>query len=82
MELTTIETLAELKKSGFREDESYRKLRAVLTGADLVKFAKFNPEPSDNELQYNYAREFVEATILETELVDDKAESETKTYKV
>ena len=39
MELTTVETLAELKKTGIKEDETYRKLRTVLTGADLVKFA-------------------------------------------
>jgi hypothetical protein len=65
LELTTIETLAELRKSGFREDESYRKLRTVLTGADLVKFAKYNPEPSDNELQFSFAWDFVEATKLE-----------------
>ena len=76
MELTTIETLAELTKAGFREDESYRMLRTVLTGADLVKFAKFNPEPSDNELQFNYAWDFVAATKLVTDLSENKVESE------
>jgi len=75
MELTTLETLAELRKTGFKEDESYRKLRTVLTGADLVKFAKFNPEPSDNELQFNYAWEFVEKTKLLQEIFDKQEES-------
>jgi hypothetical protein len=64
LELTTIETLAELKKNGFKEDELYRKLRTVLTGADLVKFAKFNPESSENELLFEYSWEFVEKTKL------------------
>jgi hypothetical protein len=75
MELTTVETLAELRKTGFREDESYRKLRTVLTGADLVKFAKFIPEPSENELQFNYAWDFVEMTKLKPDLnvIDDKS---------
>jgi hypothetical protein len=76
MELTTVETLAELKKTGFKEDESYRKLRTVLTGADLVKFAKFNPAPSENELQFNFAWDFVEETKLETDPVENEDKSE------
>jgi hypothetical protein len=76
MELTTIETLAELKKTGFSEDESFRKLRTVLTGADLVKFAKFNPEPSENELQFNFAWEFVDATKLIPVIIGNPVESE------
>jgi hypothetical protein len=64
LELTTIETLAELKKIGFKEDDIYRKLRTVLTGADLVKFAKFNPESTENELLFEYSWEFVENTKL------------------
>jgi hypothetical protein len=82
LELTTLETLAELKKTGFKEDESYRKLRTVLTGADLVKFAKFNPEPSENELQFNYAWDFVEATKLEKDLLNDEVLSESNPKKV
>jgi len=64
LELTTIETLAELRKTGFKEDDIYRKLRTVLTGADLVKFAKFNPESTENELLFEYSWEFVEKTKL------------------
>jgi hypothetical protein len=77
LELTTVETLAELKKAGFKEDESYRKIKTVLTGADLVKFAKFKPEPSENELQYNYIWEFVVETKLEPapEQIEEKVES-------
>lgn len=77
MELTTVETLTELKKAGFKEDENYRKLRTVLTGADLVKFAKFKPEPSENELQFNYIWSFVDATKLVPDLnvPEDKSES-------
>jgi len=76
MELTTVETLSELRKAGFKEDEPYRKLRTVLTGADLVKFAKYSPEPSENELQFIFAWDFVDATKVETEIIDAKADSE------
>ena len=68
MELTTVETLAELTKTGFKENEPYRILRTVLTGADLVKFAKYNPEPSENELNFEYAWEFVKFTKMEHDL--------------
>ena len=82
MELTTVETLAELKKAGIKEDETFRKLRTVLTGADLVKFAKFNPEPSENELQFNFTWEYVDATKLVPVLIEigtnNKVESNSK----
>jgi hypothetical protein len=81
LELTTIETLSELTRAGFREDESYRKLRTVLTGADLVKFAKYNPEPSENEVQFKFAWEFVEATKVEFEEPGNMDENESKTVQ-
>lgn len=62
LELTTSETLNALLKTGFKKDESYNKLRSVLTGADLVKFAKYKPEPDENENHFRNAWEFVEVT--------------------
>ncbi len=62
LELTTVETLAALVKSGFKKDGSYNQLKTVLTGADLVKFAKYNPEPSDNESHFQNSWDFVLAT--------------------
>lgn len=68
LELTTVETLNELIEAGLKEDESFRKLRTVLTGADLVKFAKYKPEPPDNDLHFDYAWDFVSETrYTETE---------------
>jgi hypothetical protein len=72
LELTTVETLDELKRSGFREDESFRKLRTILTGADLVKFAKYFPEPSENELHFEYAWDFVSTTRYEEQVTEEK----------
>ena len=65
LELTTSETLDALVKTGFKKDETYSRLKSVLTEADLVKFAKYNPEPAENESSFNNAWEFVSATRLD-----------------
>ena len=62
LELTTSETLEALVKTGFKKDESYNKLKSVLNGADLVKFAKYKPESSENELSFENSWEFVTST--------------------
>jgi hypothetical protein len=62
LELTTSETLEALLRTGFKKDDLYFKLRTVLTGADLVKFAKYKPEPSENEDHYQSSWEFVDLT--------------------
>jgi hypothetical protein len=62
LELTTSETLNALVKTGFKKDASYDRLKSVLVGADLVKFAKYVPEKEENELHYRNAWEFVNET--------------------
>jgi hypothetical protein len=64
LELTTSETLAELVKAGFRKDESYNKLKDVLSGADLVKFAKYKPLQDENEMHFEKSWDFVQKTKL------------------
>jgi hypothetical protein len=66
LELTTRETLDALVKTGFKRDGSYNQLKNVLTSADLVKFAKYNPEPSENELVFQESWNFVLATKEES----------------
>ena len=76
LELTTAETLESLVKTGFKKDGSYNNLKTVLTGADLVKFAKFNPVASDNESHFQNSWNFVLATKeneIETGSVEEKA---------
>jgi len=63
LELTTEETLDTLLKTGFKNDSSYILVKTVLTNADLVKFAKFKPEPADNELYFQHSWDFVKATL-------------------
>ncbi len=78
LELTTTETLGELVKTGFRKDASYNQLKSILTGADLVKFAKYIPEPSENDLQFQQSWDFVLATKeeeVEDSEIDEKVTS-------
>jgi hypothetical protein len=62
MEMTTSETLQALVRTGFRKDESYNILKSVLTSADLVKFAKYRPEPDENEKCFSDSWNFVTVT--------------------
>jgi hypothetical protein len=62
LEHTTGETLDHLLSAGFKKDENYNKLRAVLTESDLVKFAKYKPGPVENDLNYETAWVFVDMT--------------------
>jgi hypothetical protein len=73
LELTTSETLEALLKTGFKKNGSYNELKSVLTGADLVKFAKYKPEPSENEAHFLSSWNFVLQT-REAELVPDSSE--------
>lgn len=73
MELTTSETLDALLKTNFSNNDAFNKLKHVLTSADLVKFAKFKPEPSDNESNFEFAWGFVlETKKEETDPPGDK----------
>jgi hypothetical protein len=75
LELTTAETLEALIKTGFRKNGSYNDLKAVLNGADLVKFAKHNPVASENESHFQNSWNFVLATKeneTDTDPVEEK----------
>lgn len=69
LEMTTSETLDALVKTGFRKDETYNTLKSVLNGADLVKFAKYKPEPAENEQSFENSWHFVSVTKLEEAVI-------------
>jgi hypothetical protein len=71
LELTTFETLEALLKTGFKKDTAYNQLKSVLTGADLVKFAKYNPEATENEIHFQTSWEFVMATKKADSILSD-----------
>jgi hypothetical protein len=77
LELTTAETLDALVKSGFKKDSSYTQLKTILTGADLVKFAKHNPEPAENDLHFQNSWSFIEIT-KEKEVIHSVADAKVK----
>jgi hypothetical protein len=81
LEMTTSETLEALLKTGFKKDESYNSLRTILNGSDLVKFAKYKPEPSENELHFTNSWKFVEATMVKEEIKETMAENADKEKK-
>jgi hypothetical protein len=80
LELTTEETLEALIRSGFKKDSNFKMLRSLLKGADMVKFAKYFPEPAENETYFQDAWNFVlatkesETTIVAAELKTESGE--------
>jgi hypothetical protein len=81
LELTTAETLDALVKTGFKKNGSYNDLKAVLMGADLVKFAKYNPLPDENESHFQNSWNFVFAT-KENEIVAGSVEEKISVQEV
>ncbi len=61
LEMTTSEILAALP-GALQQEEAGESLREILELADLVKFAKFRPEPHASESSLNAAFAFVEQT--------------------
>lgn len=68
VEMTTQEILEGLKNQRIN-DEAMRKLRESLELADLVKFAKVNPAPLENDTCLNHGIDFVNETKLRVEEV-------------
>ncbi len=62
MEKTTDEILDELYELAESQKASLTNLKQILSMADLVKFAKFNPMADENQLSFMNSRMFVEQT--------------------
>lgn len=71
LELTTSETLDILLKSGFKKNQQYENLKSILSGADLVKFAKYKPDPVENDTHFQNSWAFVEETMQKEEPADE-----------
>jgi len=61
MEMTSGEIMEALKRTSV-ENDSFEKLFQILTLADMVKFAKVQPLPGENEMSMQQSYEFVRAT--------------------
>ena len=79
LERTTDEILQSLRNIGFDNDELFRKLEDTLHEADLVKFAKWQPEAIENEKNLEVAYEFVNTTKVVKSSKDSEENEEEKT---
>jgi len=61
MEMVTTEIMEALKNTEIHE-EVLKRLYQAFSIADLVKFAKYSPLPTDHDLAYKNCKEFVERT--------------------
>ena len=81
LELTTEETLEALVRSGFKKDSDFKILKSVLSGADMVKFAKYNPGAAENESYFQDAWSFIFST-QEAQTSSDSAEIKSEAGEV
>ncbi len=77
MEMTSGEILNEIQ-SRFEEDSVYNNLKQILSTSDMVKFAKYNPYPDENDLSLVNAYFFVNQT-KEPDPIPGKEEKEEAT---
>ena len=61
MEMVSSEIIVELQKVSIFKEEIIR-IEKMFEMADLVKFAKWNPLPSDHHLAFQFGKQFVENT--------------------
>ncbi len=81
MEMTSEEILSHTNFMKVDKSGAYGALRQILTLADLVKFAKWNPAPNDNEMSLMNAYLFVNQTKVEELKPLDKMAEEMKEKK-
>ncbi len=76
LEFTTDQTLKALKQLGFSDNRNYDQLNDILSTSDLVKFARFEPLPDENDLMMIHAQFFVNQTKVDEvkSLQDQKKE--------
>ncbi|MDD4848151.1 MAG: hypothetical protein PHR53_05240 [Bacteroidales bacterium] len=74
VEMTTDEILSGLANHSI-PPKDMEKLTATLQSADLVKFAKSNPLPLENDNAWNFIYDFVKDTKLEHSVVEETKEN-------
>lgn len=80
IEMTSDEILEEVKKLQI-DKLTYNKLENTLVTADLVKFAKANPDLSQNEAAFNNINSFVEESYIFYQEMEKKKADEAKAKK-
>jgi hypothetical protein len=73
MEMTTDETISVFKyRRSLVDEKSFENLKKILTNADLVKFAKYEPLPDDNNMVLVDSYFFINQTKLVEVIEVDK----------
>ena len=80
IEMTSDEILEEVKKLQI-DKLILSKLEHTLTTADLVKFAKANPSPTENETAFSDINSFVEESYIFHQEMEKKKAEEAKAKK-
>jgi hypothetical protein len=73
MEMTSEEIISNLNHLRFENKNAYQALLQILKLADLVKFAKWNALPDENELSLSNAYMFVNETKIVEEITSTEA---------
>lgn len=76
MEETSEEIFSEFRNRKLDKELYFELLRQLLIKADLVKFAKDQPLPDENESYYNHACSFVEHSKEEKKMDDQEEKSD------
>lgn len=72
MEQTTEETIASFKyRRSLMDEKSFENLKRILTNADLVKFAKYEPLPDENNIALVDSYFFINQTKV-VEMIEEK----------
>lgn len=74
MESTTEETLSIYNKTIKPDADEFLTLKSVLINADLVKFAKFKPLQSDNEISFENSWKFVSLTTPNPDIKEESSD--------
>lgn len=80
MESTSDEILDALREPLANDNDDKKRIESVLATADLVKFAKHEPLPDENDMAIKHAIEFVNGTTIKLEVkVTENTEEIVKT---
>jgi hypothetical protein len=75
MESTSEEIVSDLKKLEIENKKVLENLAQMLEISDLVKFAKAEPLPEENENSWKYSNDFVLNTMIKQEEINQPVES-------
>jgi hypothetical protein len=78
LESTTEEIVLSLKDNELITSRNLSNLKQMLEVADLVKFAKAEPLPDENENSWQFAYEFVMGTYKDPEVVTEQTDIQSK----